>query len=101
MEMVHARRRQRLPGGQLVPGNDADPHTPAEILAHYRAINPWFDALDLDRHGYGVAMATPDAFYVTLKRMWTVKKKNFGTMPDTGFSWKVARGQTSILGTAR
>jgi hypothetical protein len=46
-------------------------------------------------------MATQSAFYVTLKRLWTVKEKNFGTMPDTGFSWKVNRGQTSIKGTAR
>jgi alkaline phosphatase D len=91
----------RLPGGQLIPGDNLDPRTPPEVMAHYRAINPWFDALDLDRHGYGVAMATQEAFYVTLKRMWTVKKRNFGTMPDDGFRWKVARGQSSILGTAR
>jgi alkaline phosphatase D len=91
----------RMPGGQLIPGNDAEPRTPPGVLEHYRAVNPWFDAIDLDHHGYGVAMATQSAFYVTLKRLWTVKERNAGTMPDTGFSWKVARGQTSIKGTAR
>jgi alkaline phosphatase D len=90
----------RLPAGQLIPGNNTDPHAPPEILAHYRGLNPWYDALDLDRHGYGIATATQSNFYVTLKRMWTVKERNLGTMPDTGFHWKMARGQTSILGTA-
>jgi alkaline phosphatase D len=90
----------RLPGGQIVPGS-SDPHTPPEIMAHYRALNPWYDALDLDRHGYGVVAASQSAFHVTLKRMWTVKQRgNFGTLPDTGFHWKLARGQTSIKGTA-
>ena len=32
--------------------------------------------------------------------MWTVKERNFGTMPDTGFHWSLKRGQTSIKGTA-
>jgi alkaline phosphatase D len=91
----------RMPGGVLVPGSNTDPHAPPGVIEHYRAVNPWFDALDLDRHGYGVGMATQSALYITLKRMWTVKKKNFGTMPDSGFQWKVARGQTSIKGTAR
>jgi alkaline phosphatase D len=89
----------RLPAGQLVPGS-SDPHTPPEIMARYRALNPWYDALDLDRHGYGIVSASQDAFHVTLKRMWTVKERNFGTLPDTGFHWKVGRGQTSIKGTA-
>jgi alkaline phosphatase D len=89
----------RLPGGQLVPGSN-DPHTPPEIMAHYHALNPWYDALDLDRHGYGVVAASQSALHVTLKRMWTVKERNFGTLPDTGFHWKIARGQTSIKGTA-
>jgi alkaline phosphatase D len=90
----------RLPGGQLVPGNNVNPHTPPEILAHYSALNPWFDAIDLDRHGYGVVSASQTAFHVTLKRLWTVKERNFGMVPTTGFHWKVQRGQTSIKGTA-
>jgi alkaline phosphatase D len=90
----------RLSGGQIVPGDKLNPHTPPEILAHYLGLNPWFDALDLDRHGYGIATASQTAFDVTLKRLWTVKQRNFGTLPTTGFRWRVARGQTSIKGTA-
>jgi alkaline phosphatase D len=44
--------------------------------------------------------ATQSNFYVTLKRLWTVKERNFGTLPTTGFHWKMQRGQTSIKGTA-
>ena len=69
-------------------------------MAHYRALNPWFDQLDLDRHGYGVVAASRTAFDVTLKRLWTVKQRNYGTMPSTGFRWQVQRGQSSIKGTA-
>jgi alkaline phosphatase D len=90
----------RLPGGQIVPGS-LTPHTPPEIMAHYRALNPWYDALDLDHHGYGVVSASQSAFNVTLKRLWTVRERNFGTLPPTGFHWRVARGQTSIKGTAQ
>jgi alkaline phosphatase D len=89
----------RLAGGELVPGSN-DPHTPPEIMAHYRALNPWYEALDLDRHGYGVVSASQNTLDVTLKRMWTVKERNFGTLPPTGFRWQVKRGQTSIKGTA-
>jgi alkaline phosphatase D len=39
-------------------------------------------------------------FDVTLKRLWTVKMRNYGTMPDDGFRWRLKRGQTSIKGTA-
>ncbi len=69
-------------------------------MAHYRALNPWFDQLDLDRHGYGVVTASQAEFDVTLKRLWTVKQRNLGTMPSAGFRWRVKRGQRSIRGTA-
>jgi alkaline phosphatase D len=90
----------RMPGGQLIPGDNLHPHTPPEVLAHYRALNPWYEALDLDHHGYGVVTASQTTFDVTLKRLWTVKEHNFGTLPATGFRWQVKRGQTSIKGTA-
>ena len=89
-----------MPGGRLIPGNPAQPYTPPEVMAHYRALNPWFDQLDLDRHGFGVVAASQTAFDVTLKRLWTVKQRNYGTMPSTGFRWQVQRGQSSIKGTA-
>jgi alkaline phosphatase D len=90
----------RLPGGVLVPGNDANPSTPADVLAHYRGLNPWLATLDLDRHGYGIATATQSTFDVTLNRLWTVKQPNPGLLPTTGFRWQVKRGQASIQGTA-
>jgi alkaline phosphatase D len=90
----------RMPDGVLIPGNHLEPSTPPEVMAHYRGLNPWFDQLDLDRHGYGVASASQTAFNVTLKRLWTVRERNYGTLPDDGFHWRVARGQRSIKGTA-
>ena len=90
----------RMPGGAVIPGNEEDPYTPPEVMAHYRALNPWFDQLDLDRHGYGVVAASRSTFDVTLKRLWTVRKRNYGTLPSTGFRWRMKRGQTSIRGTA-
>jgi alkaline phosphatase D len=90
----------RMPAGQLIPGSRTQPYTPPEVMAHYRALNPWFEQLDLDRHGFGVVAASPSAFDVTLKRLWTVKERNHGTMPTDGFRWRLARGQKSIKGTA-
>jgi alkaline phosphatase D len=90
----------RMPGGRLIPGNDAQPFTPPEVMAHYRALNPWFDQLDLDRHGYGIVAASQRTFDVTFKRLWTVKQRNYGTLPPDGFRWQVQRGQRSIRGTA-
>ena len=89
-----------MPGGQLVPGNPEAPSTPPEVMAHYRGLNPWFEQLDLDRHGFGLVAASPAAFDVTFKRLWTVKQRNNGTMPTDGFRWQVKRGQKSIKGTA-
>jgi alkaline phosphatase D len=90
----------RMPGRQLIPGNYAEPSTPPEVMAHYRGLNPWFDQLDLDRHGYGVVTASQSAFDVTLKRLWTVRERNYGTLTTTGLRWQVKRGQRSIRGTA-
>jgi len=90
----------RMPGGRLVPGNPAQPSTPPEVMAHYRGLNPWFDQLDLDHHGYGIAVASQETFDVTLKRLWTVKERNYGTLAPAGFRWQVQRGQRSIRGTA-
>ena len=91
----------RMPGRTLIPGNDAKPSTPPDVQAHYRAINPWFDALDLDRHGYGIVTASQSALDVTLQRVWTIKERgNIGTMPPAGFAGGCRAG-SSIRGTAR
>ena len=86
--------------GRFGPGNLANPSTPPEVMAHYRGLNPWFDQLDLDHHGYGVVTASQSTFDVTLKRLATVRERNLGTLPTTGFRWRVKRGQRSIKGTA-
>ena len=44
--------------------------------------------------------ARDSTFDMTLKRLWTVKQRNLGTLPSTGFRWQVKRGQPSILGAA-
>jgi alkaline phosphatase D len=94
-------RHYRMPGGRLIPGNPTQPSAPPEVMDHYRGLNPWFDQLDLDRHGYGVVTASQSAFDVTLKRLWSVKERgNYGTLPTTGFRWRMKRGQRSIRGTA-
>ena len=90
----------RLPDGQLIAGSNEQPYTPPEVMAHYRALNPWFEQLDLERHGYGMVKASASTFDVTLKRLWTVKQRNLGSLPATGFRWQVKRGQASIKGTA-
>jgi hypothetical protein len=91
----------RMPRGVLVPGNPTQPSAPPHVMAHYRGLNPWFDQLDLDHHGYGIAVASQETFDVTLKRLWTVKERNnLGTLDPTGFRWRVKRGQRSIRGTA-
>jgi alkaline phosphatase D len=94
-------RHYRMPGGRLIAGNPTQPSAPPEVMDHYRGLNPWFDQLDLDRHGYGVVTASQSAFDVTLKRLWSVKERgNYGSLPTTGFRWRVKRGQRSIRGTA-
>jgi hypothetical protein len=35
-----------------------------------------------------------------MQRLWTVKERNYGRLPTTGFHWKVQRGQRSIKGTS-
>jgi alkaline phosphatase D len=85
-------------GGQVLPGNDANPSTSPAIVGALRALNPWVDQADFDHHGYGLVTATDTTFDVTLKRMQTIKRRSRATLPDAGFRWTVNRGQTSIKG---
>jgi alkaline phosphatase D len=89
-------QRYRMPAGAEIPGNPANPSAPPDVIAHYKALNPWWAQVDLDRHGYGIVAASPTVFDVTQKRLWTVKQRNLGTLPSDGFQWRLARGQTSI-----
>jgi alkaline phosphatase D len=89
-------QRYRMPNGVEIPGNPSNPSAPPGVIEHYRALNPWWAQVDLDRHGYGIVSASPSAFDVTQKRLWTVKQRNLGTMPSDGFRFRLARGQTSV-----
>jgi alkaline phosphatase D len=92
--------RLAVPGGHVLAGNDAAPSMTAGAGPGLLAMNPWIDQVDLDHHGYGIVAASRSSFEVMLKRLYTIKQRNLGTLPATGFTWKLARGQTSIKGTA-
>ncbi|MBE2317359.1 alkaline phosphatase D family protein [Solirubrobacter sp. CPCC 204708] len=85
-------------GGQTLPGNDANPNTPQAIIDTLRGLNPWVDQADFDHHGYGLVEASPTKFDVSFKRVQTIKRRSRATLPSTGFTYSVARGQKSIKG---
>jgi alkaline phosphatase D len=91
-----------LPAGNgvVIKGNDANPKTDPGIVNALLGLNPWVDAADLDHHGYGKVVATKDSFDCEIVRLQTIKKKSTAKLPSTGFHYRVARGQTSIKGTA-
>jgi alkaline phosphatase D len=85
-------------GGNVLRGNDANPNTPPAIIDTLRGLNPWVDQADFDHHGYGLVEATGDRFDVTLQRIPTIKRRTRAKLPADGFTYSVARGQTSIKG---
>jgi alkaline phosphatase D len=85
-------------GGVIIKGNDQNPNTPQGIIDTLRGINPWVDNADFDHHGYGKIVASKSSLQCDFVRMDTIKKKTTKTLPTTGFSWKVDRGQKSIKG---
>jgi alkaline phosphatase D len=91
-------RSVHLGAGQVVPGNDADPRTDPAILDGLRAVNPWIEQADVDHHGYALVRASRHAFDVTFKRVQTIKQPTSPLLPDTGFRWRVERGQRSVKG---
>jgi alkaline phosphatase D len=86
-------------GGIVIPGNDANPRTDPAIVETLRGINPWVDQADLDHHGYALVRASRTGFDVTLRRLETIKSRSRRLLPEDGFRYRVARGQTSIVGT--
>jgi alkaline phosphatase D len=87
-----------LGNGVVIKGNDQNPNTPQAVIDGLKALNPWVDAADFDHHGYGLVTATTTSFDCTLKRLQTIKQKSRATLPEAGYRWTVARGQTSIVG---
>jgi alkaline phosphatase D len=85
-------------GGAIIKGNDANPNTPPAIIEALRGFNPWVDTADFDHHGYGTVVASKTGLQCDLVRLETIKQKTTKTLPGADFSYKVARGQTSIKG---
>lgn len=85
-------------GGQVLPGNDANPNTAQGIIDTLRGLNPWVDQADFDHHGYGLVEADASKFDISFKRVQTIKQRSRATLPSAGFSYSVKRGQTSIKG---
>jgi alkaline phosphatase D len=86
--------------GIVLKGNDQNPHTDPALLDALKVINPWVDSVDFDHHGYGKVVATKDSFDCQMVRLQTIKKRSTAKLPPTGMHYRVARGQTSIKGTA-
>jgi alkaline phosphatase D len=85
-------------GGQMLEGNDANPKTAQAVIDALRAINPWVDQVDFDRHGFGLVKVSRRELDVRLKRVRTIKSRSTATEPDAGFRYRVERGQKSIKG---
>lgn len=85
-------------GGVKIEGNDANPQTPQGIIDVLRQENPWVDQADFDHHGFGRVTASPTSLDVEMVRMETIKRRTRATLPNTGWRYQVARGQTSIKG---
>jgi alkaline phosphatase D len=82
----------------LLPGNDRNPATSPGVLGLLRAANPWVDQADLDHHGYARVTATQQRLDCELVRMATIKRRSRAKLPSSGFTYSIARGQTSIKG---
>jgi alkaline phosphatase D len=52
---------------------------------------------DFDHHGYGLVTANQRSLACTLRRVDTVKRPSRKALPDRRFSYRIARGQPSLL----
>jgi alkaline phosphatase D len=84
--------------GVVIPGNDANPRTDPALVEVLRGLNPWIDQADLDHHGYALVEATRSRFDCRLRRLETIKRRSRALLPEEGYRYRVARGQTSIVG---
>jgi alkaline phosphatase D len=83
-------------GGIIIQGNDRNPRTDPALIDTLRGLNPWVDQADLDHHGYVRVSASRTALDVRMRRLRTIKQRSRRLLPDDGFDYRVARGQTSI-----
>ena len=85
-------------GGGVLPGaNPLDPQTPESIIDLLRTTNPWAVDAEFDHHGYGLVTATQDNFKCVLRRVDTVKRRSRTALPDKRYTYKIGRGQPSLL----
>ena len=86
-------------GGGILPGADpSNPNTPESIIDLLRSTNPWAADAEFDHHGYGLVEATRKGFSCTLRRVDTVKRRSSKALPDKRFSYRIGRGEPSLLG---
>lgn len=85
-------------GGGILPGADPyNPKTPEAIIDLLKSTNPWAVDAEFDHHGYGLVEATQDHFSCKLRRVDTIKRASRKALPDKRFSYRIARGEPSLL----
>jgi alkaline phosphatase D len=85
-------------GGGILPGADPyNPRTPQSIVDLLRSTNPWAADADFDHHGYGLVSANQRSLACTLRRVDTVKRPSRKALPDRRFTYRISRGQPSLL----
>jgi len=85
-------------GGGILPGADPyNPKTPDGVIELLRSENPWVRDADFDHHGYGLVTAGPKALTCTLRRAATIKTRSRQALPDSRFTYRLARGEPSLL----
>ena len=52
---------------------------------------------EFDHHGYGLVEATQSHFSCKLRRVDTIKTVSRKALPDKRFSYKISRGEPSLL----
>jgi hypothetical protein len=52
---------------------------------------------EFDHHGYGLVEATQKHFSCKLRRVDTVKRASHKALPDKRFSYRISRGEPSLL----
>jgi alkaline phosphatase D len=85
-------------GGGVLPGADPyNPQTPESIIDLLRSTNPWAADAEFDHHGYGLVEATQKGFKCVLRRVDTVKRPSRTALSDKRFTYRIGRGQPSLL----
>ncbi len=85
-------------GGGIVPGaNPRNPKTPQSIIDLLRSANPWVKDAEFDHHGYALVSASRSALSVKFRRTSSTKQRGAGRLPDAPFTYRLKRGQKSLL----